>query len=104
MTSMGNCFKIDDKRNIDDRIFAFVFTPLASCKTKFRVCNLGISNLAELASNGNVMGSFSGLVRYFAVHFESTCGLSFGITAENYFSILYKETRCDVPGEVRQGI
>jgi hypothetical protein len=37
--------KIDDKRNIDDRIFALVLTPLASCKTKFRVCDLKPSSL-----------------------------------------------------------
>ena len=34
--SMDNGFRIDDKRNIDDRILALVFTPLASHKRDFR--------------------------------------------------------------------
>ena len=67
--SIENAFKIDDKRKIDDRMFAPVFTLRSSLRI----------SVWPLTSNGIVMDSFSSSVMHFC---RDHRGLLFGITVE----------------------
>lgn len=79
MTTKEN---IDNKRKINNRMAALVLTPPASRKTYFQVCDVRMSSLAELTSNGIVMDSFSGSAMHLP---QDHRGLLFGITVEGRF-------------------